>query len=60
MRTSLEIIARLPQLNRQLQNEVAILRDRPLQVRVGIHTGLVVVNEMGRGERRELMALGED
>ncbi|MGE4091783.1 MAG: adenylate/guanylate cyclase domain-containing protein [Candidatus Binatia bacterium] len=32
---------------------------RRLQVRIGIHTGPVVVSEIGRGERRELLALGE-
>ena len=32
---------------------------QPLQVRIGIHTGLVVVGEMGSGEKRELLALGE-
>ncbi len=30
-----------------------------LQVRVGIHTGLVVVGEMGGGKRRDTTALGE-
>jgi len=30
-----------------------------LAVRVGIHTGLVVVGEMGRGAKREELALGE-
>jgi class 3 adenylate cyclase/predicted ATPase len=30
-----------------------------LQVRVGIHTGLVVVGEIGGGERREQLALGD-
>jgi predicted ATPase len=30
-----------------------------LHVRIGIHTGLVVVGEMGTGEYREHMALGE-
>jgi class 3 adenylate cyclase/predicted ATPase len=30
-----------------------------LQVRIGIHTGLVVVGEMGEGLRREQLALGE-
>ena len=33
--------------------------DRQLAVRVGIHTGLVVVGEMGGGSRREQLALGE-
>jgi class 3 adenylate cyclase len=32
---------------------------RPLQVRVGIHTGLVVVGEIGSSEKREILALGE-
>jgi len=31
----------------------------PLQVRIGIHTGLVVVGEMGGGNRQEQLALGE-
>jgi class 3 adenylate cyclase len=31
----------------------------PLQVRVGIHTGPVVVGEMGAGARRETLAIGE-
>ncbi|HXE71836.1 MAG TPA: adenylate/guanylate cyclase domain-containing protein [Candidatus Nitrosotenuis sp.] len=29
------------------------------QVRVGVHTGTVVIGEMGSGERRERMALGD-
>ena len=31
----------------------------PLQVRIGIHTGLVVVGEIGGGSRHEQLALGE-
>jgi len=31
----------------------------PLQVRIGIHTGPVVVGEIGAGERTEKLALGE-
>jgi class 3 adenylate cyclase/predicted ATPase len=34
------------------------LRD-PLQVRIGIHTGLVVIGEIGGSEKREILALGE-
>jgi len=30
-----------------------------LRVRIGIHTGLVVVGEIGSNEKRELLALGE-
>ena len=31
----------------------------PLQIRIGIHTGPVVVGEIGAGERTERLALGE-
>src|SRR5262249_9011833 len=31
----------------------------PLQVRIGIHTRLVVIGEIGSGEKREILALGE-
>ncbi|MBI3800089.1 MAG: AAA family ATPase [Deltaproteobacteria bacterium] len=31
----------------------------PLQVRIGIHTGLVVVGEIGAGGKREQLALGD-
>ena len=31
----------------------------PLQVRIGIHTGLVVMGEIGGSEKRERLALGE-
>ncbi len=40
VRTGLGILAALQKLNPQLP--------RPLQVRIGIHTGLVVVGEIGR------------
>lgn len=32
---------------------------QPLQIRIGIHTGPVVVGEMGGGAKREQLALGE-
>lgn len=59
VRAGLHIVVGVQQLNRRLQKEVSVLHRRPLQIRIGIHTGLVVVSEMGKGERRELMALGE-
>jgi class 3 adenylate cyclase/tetratricopeptide (TPR) repeat protein len=47
-----EAVGDLPLQKKQLQ--------QPLQVRVGIHTGLVVVGEMGAGEVREQMAIVGD
>jgi class 3 adenylate cyclase len=32
---------------------------RRLHVRIGIHTGLVVIGEIGSSEKREILALGE-
>ncbi len=55
IRAGLGIVAALPQLNAQLQQTVKVLQDFPLQGRIGIHTGLVVVGEMGGGEYREQM-----
>jgi TOMM system kinase/cyclase fusion protein len=37
----------------------AIGLPRPLQVRIGVHTGLVVIGEIGSSEKREILALGE-
>ncbi|NOT54643.1 MAG: AAA family ATPase, partial [Deltaproteobacteria bacterium] len=34
-------------------------RRHPLQVRIGIHTGVVVIGEMGNSEKHEVLALGE-
>ena len=33
--------------------------EKSLQVRIGIHTGLVVIGEIGSSEKREVLALGE-
>ncbi len=51
VRAGLGIVAELPQLNARLPH--------PVQVRIGIHTGLVVVGEIGGGSKREQLALGE-
>jgi len=37
----------------------AVAGRSPLQVRIGIHTGVVVVGEMGGGAKREQLALGD-
>lgn len=59
MRKALGIVADLPQLNIRLQKNMGVLREWPLQVRIGIHTGLVVAGEMGTGGKRELLAMGD-
>jgi TOMM system kinase/cyclase fusion protein len=55
LRAGLEIVAELEKLSTRLETE----RDIRLAVRVGIHTGPVVVGQMGGGEHRETLALGE-
>jgi predicted ATPase/class 3 adenylate cyclase len=55
VRTGLEIIDAVGTLNTQLAQDKGIR----LAVRVGIHTGLVVVGQMGSQGRQEQLALGE-
>src|SRR5215471_17020784 len=54
VRTALGIVEAIQQLSFP-----TIPLPRPLQVRIGIHTGLVVIGEMGSSEKREILALGE-
>ena len=51
VRAGLGIVEAMQSLNARVSH--------PVQVRVGIHTGLVVIGEMGSGEKREQLALGE-
>jgi class 3 adenylate cyclase len=55
VRAGLGIVEALGQLNIRLEGERGI----HLAVRLGIHTGLVVVGEVGGGTRQEQLALGE-
>jgi class 3 adenylate cyclase/predicted ATPase len=55
VRTGLGMVQATSTLNTQLEREKAIR----LAVRIGIHTGLVVVGEMGGGGRQEQLALGD-
>jgi class 3 adenylate cyclase/predicted ATPase len=50
-RTGLGIIAAI--------HQTPLLQQHGVQVRVGLHTGLVVIGEMGGGHKREQLALGE-
>jgi class 3 adenylate cyclase len=54
VRTGLGIVEATGRLNTQLEREQGMR----LAVRIGIHTGLVVVGEMGGGGRQEQLALG--
>jgi predicted ATPase/class 3 adenylate cyclase len=55
VRAGLGIVEAMAQLNTRLAEE----RGVSLAVRLGIHTGLVVVGEVGGGTRQEPLALGE-
>jgi class 3 adenylate cyclase len=55
VRAGLGMIAALGQLNTRLEQE----RGVHLAARLGVHTGLVVVGEVGSGTRQEQLALGE-
>jgi TOMM system kinase/cyclase fusion protein len=55
VRAGLGIVEAMRGLNTRLEQERGI----HLAVRLGIHTGLVVVGEVGGGTRQELLALGE-
>jgi len=55
VRAGLGIVEALGQLNTRLEAE----RRVQLAVRLGIHTGLVVVGDVGEGPRHEQLALGE-
>jgi class 3 adenylate cyclase/predicted ATPase len=55
VRAGLGMVEALGQLNSRLKPE----RGVELAVRLGIHTGLVVVGEVGGGTRHEQLALGE-
>jgi class 3 adenylate cyclase len=55
VRAGLGIVEALGQLNARLAQERGI----SLAVRLGVHTGLVVMGDVGRGTRQEQLALGE-
>jgi class 3 adenylate cyclase len=57
VRAGLGIVAALPELNTRLRPLVGAQHAAPLQIRIGIHTGLVVVGDMGGGGYRDPLAI---
>ncbi|MSQ47217.1 MAG: adenylate/guanylate cyclase domain-containing protein [Deltaproteobacteria bacterium] len=57
VRAALGILAALPQLNARLQQQFSTFTLHPIQVRIGIHTGLVIIGEMGTTTFRDPMAI---
>ncbi len=55
VRTGLGIIEAIERLSSQLNQEMNL----QLQLRIGIHTGLVVVGQVGSGNKHEQLALGD-
>ncbi len=53
VRAGLDILAELPGLNADVNERIPALRDHSIDVRIGIHTGLVVAGELGSGQARE-------
>ncbi len=56
---ALRITEELPRLNARLAAELPVLRDEPLEMRIGIHSGPVVLSDTGGGGHRQRLALGD-
>jgi serine/threonine protein kinase len=59
VRTGVEILAALAPLNARLLSSIQARLPHPVQVRIGVHTGVVVIGEIGSSDKREMLALGE-
>jgi predicted ATPase/class 3 adenylate cyclase len=57
---ALGMLVDLPVLNARVQERVPQMRDRPLAIRMGVHTGLVVVGDFGSGSSIEEGAIVGD
>ncbi len=55
VRTGLGMLDAMKTLNERLEREKGIR----LAIRVGIHTGLTVISDVGSGQKHEMLALGE-
>jgi class 3 adenylate cyclase len=60
VRAALRILDLMPALNVRLERELPdlVIPER-LRIRIGIHTGPIVIGTIGDGDRREQLALGE-
>ena len=58
-RSALALLEALPQLNTRLQASLPVMRDILIRMRIGIHTWLLVIGEVGRQPSLEHLALGE-
>jgi predicted ATPase len=59
VRAALGILQTMPHVNRKIAEQVQELAERPLQLRIGIHSGPVVVGEMGAEGQTQPLALGQ-
>jgi class 3 adenylate cyclase len=59
VRAGLEILPGLAPLNARLPSTIRARLPHPVQVRIGVHTGLVVIGEIVSTDKREILALGE-
>ncbi len=56
---ALGILSELHALNATVRERVGSMRERTVEVRIGVHSGLAVVGEMGEGSKGEIQALGD-
>ena len=54
---ALALVDELPILNARVQERVTAARARTLELRIGVHTGLVVIGDLGAGASRDKQAI---
>jgi class 3 adenylate cyclase/predicted ATPase len=59
LRAGLEISAAMPALSERLRHINTRITESPLRIRIGVHTGPVVISEMTRGATRDPTAVGK-